>query len=105
MKSSQGLAKLRDRMGVRQHITHVSQCLGDADAAQPRTVKRGDGGRAALGLHTVDQHAPAILPQLLDHAHGIEQHEVKVAVDTWLVNEADINLFGAGSQVGGADPT
>jgi hypothetical protein len=44
MKSSQRLAKLRNRTGVRQHGTHVSQCLGDAHAAQPRAVERGDGG-------------------------------------------------------------
>ena len=35
MKSSQRLAKLRDRIGVRHHATHISQCLVDADTPQP----------------------------------------------------------------------
>ena len=104
MKSSQRLAKLQDWTGIRQHITHVSQCLGDARAAQSRTVESSDSGCAALGLHAVDQHGPAIPAQLFDHAHGVEEHEVQVVVDVGLVDEADIKLFGVGRQVGVADP-
>lgn len=94
MKPSQRLAELRYRIGGRQHGTHVSQCLSDADAAQPRAVERGDGGRAALGLDAVDQHGPPIAAQLFDRSHGVEEHEVEILVNARLIDEADINLFG-----------
>ncbi len=78
VKPSQCLAKLRGRISVLQYSTHVSQCVGDADAAQPRAVECGDGGRAALGLHAVDKHCAASPAQLLDCVDGIEQHEVSL---------------------------
>ena len=102
MESSQRLAEIRDRAGVRQHITHVSQCLGDAHVAQPCAVDSGDGGRAALGLHAVDQHGPAIAAQLLDGAHGVEQNKAEVGILAF-IDQADINPLRAGWQVGGAD--
>ena len=104
MKSSQRLTKLPDWMGVWQYGTHFGECLGDADAALPRAVKRSDTGGAALSLDTVDQHNPALPAQLLDKARGIEQDEVEVVVDARLIDEADINLFGLGGQVGLTDP-
>ena len=48
------------------------------------------------GVHAVDRHGAALSAQLLDQTHGVEQHEVKVAVDALSIDEADINLFCAG---------
>ena len=56
------------------------------------------------GVHAVDRHGAALSAQLLDQTHGVEQHEVKVVVDALSIDEADINLFCAGWQVGVADP-
>jgi hypothetical protein len=33
MQSSQRLAELRDRIGVRQYAAHIGQCMGNANAA------------------------------------------------------------------------
>jgi hypothetical protein len=73
VKSVQRVSKLHHRTGVRQYATYVS-------------------GRAALGLHAVNQHGPAIPAQLLDDADRVAQHEVKMVIDARLVDEAHINF-------------
>ena len=67
----------------------------DTDAAEPGTVERGDSGCAAVRLHAMDEHGPALPAQLRDQTHG-QQHEVEIVVDAGLVDQPHINLFGAG---------
>ena len=57
-----------------------------------------------MSLHRVDQHRPTFSAQLLDCTHSVEQHKVEVGILALLVDQADLDVFCAGSQVGVADP-
>ena len=52
----------------------------------------------------MDQHGAPFLAQLLDGAHSVEQHKVKVGILALLVDQADLDVFCVGWQVGVADP-
>ena len=54
----------------------------------------GPTTKASSSLHAVNQHGAPFLTHLFDSAHSVEQHKVEVAVEAWLIDEADINLFG-----------
>ena len=55
------------------------------------------------GVHAVDRHGAALGAAARPNAR-CREHEVKVVVDALSIDEADINLFCAGWQVGVADP-
>ena len=52
----------------------------------------------------MDQHRPTFSAQLLDGTHSVEQHKVEVGILALLVDQADLDVFCAGWQVGVADP-